>query len=166
MTRPWLSATRQLVVAAALALAVALAGVPIRPAPLAETFLVAAASALTPYALLTRGRRLRGRRGSRPPAARAALLVSAAFAEETMWRAGAVGALARTCGMATAVAVVAVAFAASHAARIGRRWPLHLVTGASFGVAFAVAGLLAAAAAHAFYNLLVEAMPPTPQRAA
>lgn len=92
--------------------------------------------------------------GLRP--GRALLLTAASTFEELVWRGVALAWLAARAGLPAALALTSTGFAAAHRGRHGGRAPLHLATGAGFGIAFACAGLAAAILAHSLYNLLVD----------
>jgi membrane protease YdiL (CAAX protease family) len=83
-------------------------------------------------------------------------LVGRAAGEEVVWRWLILAALAIAVGTGTALLLSAIGFAAWHAPLLGRRCAVHLATGAAFGAAYLLAGLGAAALAHATYNVLVD----------
>jgi membrane protease YdiL (CAAX protease family) len=83
-------------------------------------------------------------------------LGATAALEEVVWRAVVLGGLLIFVGPWPALAVSSAAFAIWHWPTLHRRCTVHLVTGAAFGGAFLVGGLLAAILAHALYNLLVD----------
>lgn len=88
--------------------------------------------------------------------ARSGYLALAGSAEEVVWRGFMLRAVAQVAGVWFAFASTTVAFAVWHTPRLGRRSALHLVTGGTFGGVVLVTGsVLAAAAAHATYNILV-----------
>jgi membrane protease YdiL (CAAX protease family) len=79
-----------------------------------------------------------------------------AAAEEVVWRGVVLGGLLILVGPWSALAVSSAGFAVWHWSALRGRCAVHLVTGAAFGCAFLVGGLLAALLGHAFYNLLVD----------
>jgi membrane protease YdiL (CAAX protease family) len=83
-------------------------------------------------------------------------LAAGAALEELLWRGVLLAALAPWAGRAGALAATTAGFAASHVGLLGPRANVHFLTGASFGGAFLLAGLPAAVAAHAGYNVLVD----------
>jgi membrane protease YdiL (CAAX protease family) len=83
-------------------------------------------------------------------------LVGRAAGEELVWRWLILAALAVAVGTSAALLLSAIGFAAWHAPLLGRRCAVHLATGAGFGGAYLLAGLGAAALAHATYNVLVD----------
>ena len=92
-----------------------------------------------------------------PLAVATAIVVAAAgMSEEAIWRAFALGRIAPTTGVWSAVAVTTAAFAATHLPMLRTRGAAtQLVTGGVFGALFAATGsLLACALAHATYNLI------------
>lgn len=94
-------------------------------------------------------------------AAKVVVLTAKAAAEEVTWRLAVVGALSGPIGPVAAVGAGSVGFALAHVPRQRvRGLRVHVVTGAAFGAVFVVAGLPAAAAAHALYNLLLLSMGP------
>ena len=111
------------------------------------------------FAALARGMpQLGALHRSRAPAiaARSAFLGGRAAVEELVWRAYVFGGLTVAIGAGAAFVLSTVGFALSHMAVHGRRWPIHLVTGGTFGgVYYATGSLGAAIAAHAAYNVLV-----------
>jgi membrane protease YdiL (CAAX protease family) len=100
----------------------------------------------------------------RPAVARAVALagpvvVVGAAAEEAVWRYGVLRGLEPALGPTGALGLSTIGFAAAHASRapVRRLWS-HVLTGATFGGVYLVAGRLAApVAAHVAYNLLVVA---------
>jgi membrane protease YdiL (CAAX protease family) len=110
------------------------------------------------FLALTGGRLPHARPCARPRALTLRWLtlgVLAAF-EEVVWRGLALSGLALALGTAAALALSSAGFAIWHAAELGRRCAIHLVTGLGFGGAFLVGGLGAAIVAHATYNVLVD----------
>jgi membrane protease YdiL (CAAX protease family) len=95
--------------------------------------------------------------GTAAGVARAAWLAAGAAFEELLWRGVVLAILASWTGAATALVASTAGFALAHRSRHGRRAWIHLVTGSAFGGAFVCAGLWAAIAAHAVYNLLADA---------
>jgi ABC-2 type transport system ATP-binding protein len=76
--------------------------------------------------------------------------------EEVIWRGFVFGSLIQIVGALPALAISTAAFALSHYRVQGWRMLVHLATGATFGGAFYCTGsLLAAATAHATYNVLI-----------
>jgi membrane protease YdiL (CAAX protease family) len=102
----------------------------------------------------------RGAFTSRVPSllVKSALAAAVAWAEETLWR-GAIFGLLEPRGVALALGLTTVCFAAAHV--FGQGWPAfvpHLLTGLTFGALYLVTGSLAAAIlAHAVYNIFVVA---------
>jgi membrane protease YdiL (CAAX protease family) len=95
----------------------------------------------------------------RPPrivAGRAGYLLAAAVFEELIWRGLALGMLLNATGPPAALVLTSIGFALWHRRALGRRSAVHVATGAGFGVAFLVGGLVAAILAHAVYNVLVD----------
>ncbi len=129
--------------------------------PPAQSALLLLAGPVTGTAafLLLAGKNLpRPRLRLRWPAAgvRWAYFAGAAAVEEVVWRGLVLAGLAPLIGPPAALAVSTAGFAVSHLRTLGRRSPVHLVTGAAFGAAFLVAGLASAILAHAVYNVLVD----------
>jgi membrane protease YdiL (CAAX protease family) len=87
---------------------------------------------------------------------RVAYLTAGAALEELLWRGLGLATLVPPLGAVAALSVTSAGFALSHTRLLGRRCVVHLLTGAGFGSAFLVAGLPAAVAAHAGYNVLVD----------
>jgi ABC-2 type transport system ATP-binding protein len=85
----------------------------------------------------------------------ALIVAGAGMSEEAVWRGFALGRIASTVGMWTAVAVTTAAFAATHVPMLRARGAaVQLVTGGVFGALFVGTGsLVACALAHAAYNL-------------
>ncbi len=83
-------------------------------------------------------------------------LGATAAIEEVVWRAVVLGGLLILVGPWPALAVSSSGFAIWHWPSLHRRCVVHLVTGVAFGGAYLDGGLLAAALAHALYNLLVD----------
>jgi membrane protease YdiL (CAAX protease family) len=81
---------------------------------------------------------------------------SLAALEELVWRGIALAWLALALGPIVALLLTSVGFALWHRPRLGRRCAVHVVTGAAFGTAFLVGGLVSAVLAHAIYNVLVD----------
>jgi membrane protease YdiL (CAAX protease family) len=97
-----------------------------------------------------------GRARIRIVAAKAGVLAVAAAGEEVVWRWFAIGALAPAVGLGPALGASTGAFALAHVGQGIRAVPVHVVTGASFGAVFLATGsLLAAAVAHATYNVTI-----------
>lgn len=90
---------------------------------------------------------------------RGALLVPWACVEELVWRFGALGALRPLTGPVAALSLSSAGFALAHWRQAGTlSLRVHFLTGATFGCAFLLTGMLSAAiAAHASYNVLVAA---------
>ena len=88
---------------------------------------------------------------------KATFLVATSASEEIVWRWLVLGGLAPYLGPLPALAASTLGFAASHARWQGRRgFVVHLLTGTTFGAVFLVTGsIVAAATAHASYNVLV-----------
>lgn len=76
--------------------------------------------------------------------------------EELVWRGLVLTGLALALGSAAALVLSSIGFAAWHARELGRSCAVHVLTGLGFGGAFLVGGLVAAVAAHATYNVLVD----------
>jgi ABC-2 type transport system ATP-binding protein len=134
-----------------------------RPAPLVAVgpaaVAVGVATGAAVFVALARGRSLvlRSRLGARRRAARAAWLTGVAAWEEALYRGLLLGAVATSAGAAAGLAVSTAAFVLAHRSQ-GRQAIAHLLTGAAFGVVYLGTGsLLAAIAAHAAYDLLVDA---------
>lgn len=110
------------------------------------------------FVLLTGGRLrvLRRHPPARTVGRRWVSLVGAAGVEEAVWRGLVLGVLVVPAGPPAALAVSSAGFAAWHWRPLGRRCWLHVLTGAGFGAAFLVGGLLAAILAHGLYNVLVD----------
>ena len=148
----------------AAALLVRLPTAPLRaPAPLAVALPVGLLAGALLSSLLARGR-LRG-----VPAALALLLVAVGASEEVLWRGFALVRLAVAWGIAPALVLTTLGFAATHYPALRARGVrIHLLTGAVFAAVFVATGSLAAcAAAHALYNLLIVARRgPAPPAAA
>ena len=113
-------------------------------------------------ALLARGRV----HGVRP--ALAVLVVAVGMSEEVLWRGFTLARLAAAAGVLPALGLTTLGFAATHyPAMRARGVRVHLLTGAAFGAVFVATGsLVACAAAHALYNLLVVARRGAPAAAA
>jgi ABC-2 type transport system ATP-binding protein len=131
------------------------------PTPPPRTPLASVASAplgiLAGVALFAVLARARPRVLVTPLALATALVVACAgMSEEALWRAFAIGRIAPTVGMWTAVALTTAAFAATHVPMLRARGAtVQLVTGGAFGALFAATGsLVACAVAHATYNLV------------
>jgi membrane protease YdiL (CAAX protease family) len=112
----------------------------------------------TLFVALSGGRLPRARPAGRlvPLAIRWASIVSLAAVEELVWRGLALAWLLPALGPIAALLLTSVGFALWHGPVLGRRCAVHVVTGAGFGSAFLVGGLLAAVLAHAIYNVLVD----------
>jgi hypothetical protein len=109
------------------------------------------------FGLLAGGRLPRARPALRRSLARRwARLGLRAAGEELVWRGLVLGGLAVLIGPPAALALSSAGFAASHWPALGRSSVVHLLTGAAFGVAFLIGGLVTAALAHAVYNVLVD----------
>jgi membrane protease YdiL (CAAX protease family) len=135
--------------------AAAIVGLPPWDPPLGGAAAVAAgalAGAVLFVALAGRPRRPRNRPGV--ALARAAWLSAGAAFEELLWRGLALALLLPRLGLAGALGATSAGFAFAH--RHQGRDAVHLVTGGVFGTAFVCAGLAAAIAAHASYNVLVD----------
>ena len=76
--------------------------------------------------------------------------------EEIVWRGVFLGGLMTFFGPLPALGASSAGFAIWHWPTLRARCAVHLVTGAAFGCAFLVGGLVAAMLAHALYNLLVD----------
>lgn len=125
----------------------ALSGVAVGPLTGASTFLLLSAGRF-PRALpqpLGRGM-----------AVRWLALGTTAALEEVFWRGAVLGGLRLLVGPWPALAASSAGFAICHWPSLRWRCAVHVVTGAAFGAAFLVGGLLPAVIAHAFYNLLVD----------
>jgi membrane protease YdiL (CAAX protease family) len=83
-------------------------------------------------------------------------LGATAGVEEIVWRGIFLGWLMTLVGPLPALAASSAGFAFWHWPTLRSRCAVHLVTGAAFGCAFLVCGLVAAMLAHALYNLLVD----------
>jgi membrane protease YdiL (CAAX protease family) len=79
----------------------------------------------------------------------------AAF-EEIVWRGAVFGALLILVGPWPALGVSSAGFAMWHWPSLRGRCAIHVVTGAAFGAAFLLSGLIAAMLGHALYNVLVD----------
>jgi membrane protease YdiL (CAAX protease family) len=125
----------------------ALSGVAVGPITGASTFL-----------LLSGGRfpRTPPQPLGRAMAVRWLTLGTIAALEEVFWRGAVLGGLRLLVGPLPALAVSSAGFAIWHWPSLRWRCVVHLLTGAAFGAAFLVGGLLPAVIAHAFYNLLVD----------
>jgi membrane protease YdiL (CAAX protease family) len=112
----------------------------------------------TLFVALAGGRLPRARPAGRPRslAIRWVWIGSLAALEELLWRGLALASLARTLGPIAALLLTSVGFAFWHRRSLGRRCAVHVVTGAGFGAAFLVGGLVSAMLAHAIYNVLVD----------
>ena len=90
-------------------------------------------------------------------AAKGLLLAARSASEEVIWRWWFLGGLAPRFGVVTALVASTVCFALTHAGWQGRRGvAVHLLTGSAFGMVFLATGsVVACAAAHVAYNLLV-----------
>ena len=110
------------------------------------------------FLLLTGGRLPRSlpRPLGRAMAARWLTLGATAGLEEVVWRGVVLGGLLTVVGPLPALAGSSAGFAIWHWPSLRSRCAVHLVTGAAFGSAFLVGGLIAAMLAHALYNLLVD----------
>jgi hypothetical protein len=136
--------------------AAAVVGLPRWSPPLGGPAAVAAgamAGAALFLALAGRPRRPRTRPGV--AVARAAWLSAGAAFEEVLWRGLALALFLPRLGVVGALGATSAGFAFAHRHQ-GRGGGVHLVTGGVFGVAFVCAGLAAAIAAHASYNVLVD----------
>jgi membrane protease YdiL (CAAX protease family) len=80
----------------------------------------------------------------------------AAGLEEAVWRGLVLAGLSIVAGALGALAASAAGFAAWHRRALGRRCAVHVLTGAAFGAAFLLGGLVAAVVAHGVYNVLVD----------
>jgi ABC-2 type transport system ATP-binding protein len=80
--------------------------------------------------------------------------------EEVLWRGGLLGSLVPRLGPAAALGLATAAFALAHIAGRGLRGvPLHLLTGAVFGLAYLASDLIwAPVFAHVLYNALVASV--------
>jgi membrane protease YdiL (CAAX protease family) len=76
--------------------------------------------------------------------------------EEIVWRGACLGGLLGIVGPWPALAASSAGFAIWHWWSLRARCAVHVVTGAAFGAAFLVGGLVAAIIGHATYNLLVD----------
>ena len=116
------------------------------------------ASGAAVFLLLAGGRIPPGRPRplGRPILIRWVRLTVAAGLEEVVWRGMLLGALLLVVGPWAALAVSSATFALWHWPSLRRGCAVHVVTGAAFGGAFLLAGVLAAILAHALYNLLVD----------
>jgi membrane protease YdiL (CAAX protease family) len=110
------------------------------------------------FLLLTGGRLPRAlpRPVGRATVARWLTLAAAAGVEEVVWRGVVLSGLLIVVGSWAALGTSSAAFAVWHWPSFGRWCSVHLVTGAAFGGAFLVGGLVAAILGHASYNLLVD----------
>jgi membrane protease YdiL (CAAX protease family) len=136
--------------------AAAIVGLPPWNAPLHGPAAVAAGAAIGTVvflALAGRPRRPRGR--PRVALARSAWLAAGAAFEELLWHGLALALLLPRLGVLGALGATSAGFAFAHRHQ-GRGGGVHLVTGGVFGAAFVCAGLAAAIAAHASYNVLVD----------
>ena len=136
--------------------AAAIVGLPRRSSPLDGPAAVAigAAAGLALFVVLA-GRPRRPRRRPGLTVARSAWLSAGAAFEEVLWRGLALALLLPRVGMAAALGATSTGFALSHRHQ-GRGGAVHFVTGGVFGATFVCAGLAAAIAAHASYNVLVD----------
>ncbi|HET7573296.1 MAG TPA: ABC transporter ATP-binding protein [Gaiellaceae bacterium] len=124
---------------------------PAPPASLPAAVGAGTVTALGLYLLLAGGRP-----GLLPTPVLLAAAVAVGASEEAIWRAFALARLAPALGAFAALALVSLAFAAQHYPAQGARGVrVHVLTGAVFGVLFLASGsLVAAAVAHALYNVL------------
>jgi membrane protease YdiL (CAAX protease family) len=83
-------------------------------------------------------------------------LGAAAGLEEVVWRGAVLGGLLVLVGPWPALAASSVGFAIWHWSSLRAHCAVHVATGAAFGGAFLVGGLIAAMLGHALYNLLVD----------
>ncbi|MGE5272944.1 MAG: lysostaphin resistance A-like protein [Verrucomicrobiota bacterium] len=110
------------------------------------------------FLLLAGGRipRTRPRPLGRAAVARWLTLGAIAGLEEVVWRGAVLGGLLVVVGPWAALGASSAAFALWHWPFLRSWCAVHLVTGAAFGCAFLVGGLVAAILGHVLYNLLVD----------
>jgi len=150
----WLRIAATTAVAVALAIVLSPPRPPARTPPLVAVVLGAAAGALLFAALLRRRPVVAQLVSGSSAVARNLFFALCAANEEVLWRRVLLGELLPA-GRLAALAASSVAFAAAHR----RARPLHVVTGATFGLLYLATGALAAGvAAHWAYNALVGSL--------